>query len=326
MFLYKLRLPGATAPIAATAQQLRDGIVPPGFVIAPFDTSRLPVVTIPSSPQHIDCQPDTTLTFPVPDRSTTRDEHRHAVATAAAFHAANGGKTVISRVIKTDPLPDPDAAFDALADAYPDACVFTFDTPVTGRWIGASPELLLSADGRSLTTMALAGTRPAGTAEPWDDKNREEQQLVTDFIADTLRRHNLSPIIGTRRTRRAGRIEHLMTPISASIPDDWSLPRLKALLADLAPTPALGGFPRQESLRLIARLETHHRAYYGGYFGIVESPRRFTLFVNLRSALVTPGNTYLYVGGGITAKSRPDDEWTETERKSNTLLAVFSKK
>ncbi|MES2627919.1 MAG: chorismate-binding protein [Bacteroidota bacterium] len=46
--------------------------------------------------------------------------------------------------------------------------------------------------------------------------------------------------------------------------------------------------------------------------------------MNLRCMELTSTGADLFVGGGITAKSDPEKEWTETELKSQTMLSVIS--
>ena len=75
--------------------------------------------------------------------------------------------------------------------------------------MGASPEMLLSSSDGSLHTVALAGTRLAGTEEAWDVKNIEEQELVVDFIMSAM--EGLAPEKGSTFTRVAGPVEHLCT-------------------------------------------------------------------------------------------------------------------
>jgi len=77
---------------------------------------------------------------------------------------------------------------------------------LTGCWIGASPELLLEASGNGVKTMALAGTRAAGESREWDCKNLEEQQMVTDFISETLSGNGLDISISPLYTRNAGKV------------------------------------------------------------------------------------------------------------------------
>ena len=49
------------------------------------------------------------------------------------------------------------------------------------------------------------------------------------------------------------------------------------------------------------------------------------IFVNLRCAKIFQNKLNLYVGGGITAESNPEDEFHETEIKAETLLSVIKK-
>ena len=303
------------------------GIVAGGFVVAPFDMRPDAIFSIlPGKVFFGTCVglPENPI-YPFPEASTTREEHITRVAATVDFHSRMRGKTIMSRVEIVDTPHTADDIFDTLAEAYPDAFVFMFTSPATGTWVGASPELLLRSDGQQLHTMSLAGTRPASdTDAPWDGKNIEEQGIVTRFISDVFADSGLAPDVPDKpMTRRAGPVEHLCTPVSAPLPASWCMSDLAELLYRLSPTPALGGFPRRESLELISRMESHSRAYYGGFFGPVDSPSDFTLCVNLRSARLADGRACLFAGGGITRQSIPEEEWTETCRKAATLLAYL---
>jgi isochorismate synthase len=81
--------------------------------------------------------------------------------------------------------------------------------------------------------------------------------------------------------------------------------------------------PRKESLKLIRMLEKHNREYYAGFLGPVGINNQLTLFVNLRCMKVLADRLALFVGGGITADSVPEEEWMETEIKAETLLTVI---
>ena len=50
------------------------------------------------------------------------------------------------------------------------------------------------------------------------------------------------------------------------------------------------------------------------------------LKVNLRCARFSAKEVQIFVGGGITSQSNPNDEFMETEIKSQTLLSVIKKK
>lgn len=252
-----------------------------------------------------------------------------------ALHACGtDGKVVAARCKTVFGDYDIINILEKLSISYPNATVFCFATEYSGLWIGATPELLLerTAD-RTYRAMSLAGTRPAGTAEEWDAKNSEEQQIVVDYIASNFRAAGIQPTPGERHTHRAGAIEHLCTVIEGSVSADDATTDLtvdgkgarderafiEALLQTFSPTPALGGYPKDMALEMIARHERTPRGAYGGYFGYVDSDMSFRLYVNLRSARLLTGAMRLYAGGGITRLSDPAAEWLETERKMKTM-------
>ena len=230
---YAYRRPGDMIVSFGSSENTVEGIGTPGFVIAPFDTSCEPI-TIPWQPVGNNETINTShYTFPV--QSTTFPDYSDEInAIKEMLRKLGGGKTVASRVITIDDAYDVAATFSSLCRAYPSAFVFAFSTPQTGCWLGATPELLLNASGGDYHSMALAGTRPIGSETEWDIKNVEEQKMVADFIESCLERHGLSASLGTTFTQPAGGIEHICTPVSASIPSDFDTSRLSSLLQDLS--------------------------------------------------------------------------------------------
>ncbi|MDE6310800.1 MAG: chorismate-binding protein [Muribaculaceae bacterium] len=210
-------------------------------------------------------------------------------------------------------------------DSFPEALAFVFYHPETGLWFGATPELLLADDGAGrLSTMALAGTRPSGTSGPWDDKNMREHAYVIDYIVEILSSAGATDLsVSSTRTMPYGPVEHLFTPISARIgKTDFS-----EIVAELSPTPALCGFPRDKARAAIARHESHSRGCYGSHFEfrMPGSDVRMA-YVNLRCAHVdSMGLWTAFVGGGIVAGSVPEDEWEETSRKASRLVKILGR-
>lgn len=294
--------------------------------MVPFDFHEENVWSMPLEAITQDNVPNASNPYLYPATDTTEREHSSMVRSAIAFAATNRGKCIISTVTHRPVSLPPEELFARLEKRYPTACTFLFSTTATGTWLGATPELLLSGDGTRLRTMSLAGTRPTGISGDWNDKNREEQVIVTRFITNTLRQHGLNPEAGEPTSRQAGPVEHLCSEISAGIPSAWSMDSLRELLRDLSPTPALGGFPRREALRFISATERHSRGYYGGFFGLIDSPSQFRLYVNLRSGRLSEDGREiaLFTGGGITPLSQPQEEWLETRRKARTLLDTLT--
>ena len=264
--------------------------------------------------------------------STPQSIHEQLVADTISYlrtlehdHGSHT-KIIASRIERTQTRKSMPQLFGSLAEAYPDACIFLFSTPLSGTWIGASPELLLQADASQLTTMSLAGTRLAtdtteyAPAEAWDDKNIAEQRIVTDFLIRTLSDKGLAPCPSPLMSRRAGSVEHLCTIIHAPLSQELSTAQRTGLIHALSPTPALSGYPRREAVDFINAHESAPRRFYGGMVGI-STPARLECYVNLRSAQKgsAQGGLTMYAGGGITTLSDPTAEWHETCRKLSTL-------
>ncbi len=308
---YAFRLPGGDIEYGASSM-LAPGLVPGGFAVAPW--LGLPVSILPSEEEMIPCHTDMTVSLP---DSTSREAHEEAVrSVVSALGGDVNAKAVISRVERAIRPSSLGRLFSILCQCYPGSAVFCFRILNGGTWIGASPELLLRRRGNEIETLALAGTRRAGSRGPWDAKNLREQQMVTDYISAWMQEEDIDPEIGERETRAAGPVEHLATAIHGRLPLGWNPERA---LKSLAPTPALGGYPKNRALSLIKQNEAHHRGYYGGWFGPVRENGDFDFYVNLRSMLAGEKEVALFVGGGITSESDPAAEWEETCLKARTM-------
>lgn len=228
-----------------------------------------------------------------------------------------GGKTVFSRTICGDSSAIDFEEFTAMQfSAFPKTFRFLYYTPLTGAWLGTSPEILLdfSNAGSSFRIMSLAGTRRISEKIPWDPKNIAEQGLVAHFIGGLLRGKGIK-----FRLDRCADVEyppvcHICDIFSGKI----SPGKVTDLLDDLNPTPALGGYPTDIALHDIEELEPHPRRCYGGYVAVVDSSG-LKAYVNLRCVNFSKKNYCIYVGGGITAASNPGNEWRETLNKTEIM-------
>lgn len=312
---YRYRLPGEAEAHCGSSDRLLSGLHE-GFAFSPFKTGKDTILTIPAD-INPDCKSELKAEPGRLPESTTQDQYKEEIDNIKRELTDDLDKTVAARALTVDVKTDINNLFDNLCTSYPDAFVYTFSTPETGTWIGATPELLLRKEKDSVTTMALAGTREAGTEGDWDEKNIREQATVTKTVYETLRRSCLYLIKDKTETRRAGNVEHLCTPMRGIIEtrDDNEL-----TLSALAPTPAVCGRDREKSMRLIADNEKFDREMYGGFCGPVKGNGDFDLYVAIRSAKITPEGMTLYAGGGITKASDAEKEWEETEQKLSTLL------
>jgi isochorismate synthase len=227
-------------------------------------------------------------------------------------------KAILSRVKKVSSPLNPEIYYDALCEKYPNAFVYLISSKEFGTWIGATPEVLVSIENGIGKTMALAGTRPANDSIEWTDKECDEQQYVTCYIDSKLKELAFDTIkYDGPKTVVSGPVEHLRTDFEFEMKTTSRV----ELIETLHPTPAVCGLPLRESFEMINEIEGHDRGLYTGLIGWIGTETQ--LYVNLRCAQIIDTECYLYVGGGLTIDSNPENEWEETENKAKTLLNVM---
>lgn len=319
-----------------------------GFVFTPFDNTS-PAVLL---------KQDRVLTQDFSDYSEfkfhSQLEHHFSIK-EKEFHIhlvkkgikeiKNGGlkKVVLSRVIEIASKENPLVIFQQLLGAYTKAFCYIWYHPKVGLWLGATPEKLLKVENGILSTNSLAGTQQyTGSLNPsWGQKEKEEQQLVTDYILFALKGVVTDTSVSKATTTKAGSLLHLKTTISAKVKTEL----LPQIIMGLHPTPAVCGMPKDSSKKFILENENYQREFYTGFLGELNltlqkertSARKNTenrayrsvkksteLFVNLRCMQKKDDTIFVYVGGGVTKDSDPEKEWEETVNKSHTMLKVLN--
>ena len=236
----------------------------------------------------------------------------------AALRSGHFDKLVLSRSQNVTGSYSAARIFCEACRLYPHAMV-SLCHGSCGTWIGASPEVLVKGEGDSWQTMALAGTHKSGSTEPWDEKNRHEQEIVSQYIRSTLR-----PFVARIQETGpyvvpAGSVEHLRTDFTFSLKKTTDLHELAAALH---PTPAVCGLPKKEALARILTTESLDRRYYAGFLGWW-GEEAADLYVNLRCLKLYAGGVRLYAGGGILPESTLEQEWQETCHKMCTMLVLL---
>ena len=215
-----------------------------------------------------------------------------------------------------------EALFVKACRMYPRLFVALVCSEASGMWLMATPEVLLQGSEGEYHTMSLAGTQKTEAPEAlvWPQKDREEQQYVTDYIEACIRTFSDDYRLQGPYTMTAAHLCHLRTDIHFRLP---CADVLGDVLEALYPTPAVCGIPKESARRFILRHEHEPRRYYSGFVGML-SPRSDThLFVSLRCMRLLPdGICELYAGGGLLKESEMEKEWRETEVKMQTMMEL----
>ena len=250
----------------------------------------------------------------------------------ALFHINESlfSKVVISRRIIADIKQTPSYYYilTKLEGNYQNCSVFLYSSKKT-ILIGATPEHLLKLKGNELQFDALAGSSKRGDTEREDNKiannllvdkkNAEEHNHVIEFIKDAS-----SPYVKNLRQsdtviKKFSNIQHLYTPIRAELK---SCEQIYQLVDAIFPTPAICGYPKENSYKYITDNEKFDRGLFSGIIGFISSGE-MDLVVAIRSALLKDEKIYIYAGCGIVKGSDPVSEFEETEIKMNPILSLF---
>lgn len=318
-----------TAYFQADAQLHQANFDTPGFIIAPFTGK--PII-LPESRCDIATEDwsagSLSATDSVLESSSDGSAFEQLVAQAiAAIAQGKFQKVVLSRKESVTLLDfDAVATFVKMASTYPTAFTYCFFHPQIGLWLGATPEKLLSVKSNRFETVALAGTQKSqgDQAITWAEKERQEQQFVTDFIMENLESVTTDIAFSDPYTYKAGNLLHLKTDISGTLAEHSSV---RHLIEILHPTPAVCGLPKNAAREFILDHEGYDRKYYSGYLGELYASAdraevQTNLFVNLRCMEVIGDTAQIYVGCGITKDSDPKKEFIETVHKSMTIKKI----
>ncbi len=321
-----------------------------GFVFSPFDNQQKTILIPINNSESISASEQ----LAIPDKVEThskinsfKDKQQHIALIKKGIEAINDGvfkKVVLSRKEEVNLVEsNPVSIFKKLLKQYASAFVYCWYHPKIGLWLGATPETLVKIEGSRFSMMALAGTQNyKGTLDVvWQDKEKQEQQFVTDFIVEKLQPAVNEIKVSQTDTVKAGNLLHLKTMITASLKKDS---KLKNIITALHPTPAVCGLPKDSAKEFILNNEDYNRDFYTGFLGELNietsvapragkrniENRAYTinrkstqLYVNLRCMQLKNNTGIIYVGGGITKTSNAESEWEETVSKSLVIKSVL---
>ena len=266
------------------------------------------------------------------DGSLSAMEWEQAVATAVRrISRGDLRKVVLARDVYASaarPL-DQRVLLRRLASRYPDCYTFA-----CAGLIGATPELLISRDGREVTSLVLAGTMPRGATPAEDNKiaaallgsakdNEEHVYAVTSL------REILEPLcdeldIAPRpELIRLPNLQHLGTPVRGTLRADRDNRSALALAAAVHPTAAVGGTPTDTAVELIRVLENMDRERYAGPVGWIDADGNGEWGIALRCAQLDGSRARLFAGCGIVAGSDPATELAEAQIKFRPMQTAL---
>ncbi len=208
--------------------------------------------------------------------------------------------------------------------------VFSLESGVSS-FLGATPESIIRKRAEKVDTDCLAGTairgknavedKKLGEELSLDKKNNQEHQFVVDFICGKLMdlcaeiHFPSDPQILKNRF-----VQHLHTPIEGEVLPEMSI---FDFVRELHPTPALGGTPTQNALKMIKKIEKADRGFYAAPIGWFNQDGDGEFAAGIRSGLVQENRVTLYAGCGVVADSDSKKEFQETTVKFRPMMTAL---
>lgn len=193
-----------------------------------------------------------------------------------------------------------------------------------------TPEQLMEVKDDVLSTKAVAGTIKRTHRDDIDkanidaflndDKNLNEHHFVVKSILNDIKPYveeitfNKKPQILTN-----DHLYHLYTKIEGRLLQNSYI----GLLDNLHPTPALGGYPKEEAISYIENNEFGTRGLYGAPVGYIDMYDNCEFIVAIRSMLIKKNQATLFAGCGIVQNSDADSEVEETAVKFNPMMKAL---
>ena len=210
---------------------------------------------------------------------------------------------------------------------YPAAYCYSMD-----GFVGASPELLIARTGNCVSARPMAGTVLRGHDAAADAelrasllnsmKDRSEHRILVDDLAAALR-----PFCATLEVPddpsivSLANVHHFATAISGELNEAHA--DVLTLLANIHPTPAVGGHPTKTAVAAIKELEVRPRGYYAGAIGWIDRDGNGSFALALRGAQLIGNQALLSAGAGILVDSDPAAEERETDAKFRVMLEAL---
>ena len=200
--------------------------------------------------------------------------------------------------------------------------------------VSASPEpfLAVTADGR-VATDPIKGTRPRGVDRADDrrlarelltsEKDRAENVMIVDVLRNDLGRVCLPGSVRVPRLCRLERtaaVQHLVSTVTGRLEpgrDPFDL------LSTSFPGGSITGAPKIRAMQILERLEPVRRGPYTGAAGWIGPDGAMQTSILIRSFVADGRRLTLHVGGGITWRSDPSEEWQETIDKARGPLTAI---
>jgi para-aminobenzoate synthetase/4-amino-4-deoxychorismate lyase len=199
----------------------------------------------------------------------------------------------------------------------------------SGPLLSFSPELFFRTAQERITVRPMKGTWPRGRNLAEDNKarrqllndakNRSEHVMIVDLLRNDLGRictYGSVRVDELFHVERYNTLLQMTSTCSGRLREGLSPAQV---LMNLFPSGSITGAPKRRTMEIIRELERHPRGVYTGCIGFFGPGGESCFNVAIRTVKLHGGRLTMGVGGGITADSKPEEEFEECKLKAEFL-------
>ncbi|HOJ97881.1 MAG TPA: anthranilate synthase component I family protein, partial [Methanospirillum sp.] len=201
--------------------------------------------------------------------------------------------------------------------------------------IGSSPEMLVKTEGKTVTTVPIAGTRPRGKTDAEDEllarelladpKERAEHLMLVDLARNDIGRvseFGTVQVSDFMSIDKFSHVQHITSVVTGELQEEMG--PVDALEACF-PAGTVSGAPKIRAMQIIEDLEPIPRGIYSGAVGYIGFDGLMEFAIAIRTVIVKNNFATCQAGAGIVADSVPSKEFDETQAKAGAIAqAVLS--
>jgi anthranilate synthase component I len=244
-------------------------------------------------------------------------------------HAGDAFQVVPSQRWSAEVEADPFSIYRGLRVVNPSPYMYFLDF-LDFQIAGASPEPLLTVQGRRASTRPIAGTRPRGADAAQDAqiaqglladaKERAEHVMLVDLGRNDLGRvceYGSVAVDTFMAVETYSHVMHIVSSVSGTLRAEvGAVDALRSVL----PAGTLSGAPKVRAMEIIDELEPIKRGGYGGAIGYLGYNGDLDTCIHIRTVVVKDGVAHVQAGGGTVADAQPAYEFAESEAKAQAVL------
>ena len=224
--------------------------------------------------------------------------------------------------------------YQALRNINPSPYMFFYKSGER-QIVGASPEMLVRVENRSVETFPIAGTRPVAEDPSEngrlvrellaDPKERAEHVMLVDLARNDVGRiskYGSVHVPEFMKVHQYSHVQHIVSRVVGELRDELqSYDALRAVF----PAGTVSGAPKVRAMEIIDELEPVRRGPYAGAVGYFSYNGNADFAITIRTLFADRNQANIQAGGGIVADSVPEQEWFETENKAAALMQALAR-